>query len=72
MNLLQVISIVIELIKLAEKIMPEQGKGAEKVKFIRQVLESIFGDVSENWETIKGAIDLFVSIYNKVGIFKKG
>lgn len=72
MNILQIISVVIELIKLAEKVMPESGKGSEKVKFVRQIIESIFGDVSDNWDTIQSAIDLFVSIYNKLGIFKKG
>jgi hypothetical protein len=71
MNVLAAASIIIEIIKLAEKLMPEKNKGTEKLAFVRQMLEQVYGDVSEAWPQIEMLASLFVKLANLAGTFRK-
>lgn len=71
MNALQIALAVIELVKIAEKLMPEGGKGAEKTAMVRSALEEIVGDVTEMWPNIQKLIDITVKLANAFGTFKK-
>ena len=71
MNALQIALAVIELVKIAEKLMPEGGKGAEKTAMVRSVLEQVVGDITEQWPNIQKLIDVVVKLANAFGSFKK-
>jgi hypothetical protein len=71
MQYLQIVLVVLEIVKLVEKLMPEKGKGAEKLTLVRTMLEEAMGDVQDLWPDIERIIGLFVKLANIAGTFKK-
>jgi hypothetical protein len=69
---------VIDLIKAAEAMMPEPGRGAEKLEYVRSVLQDLYErfdeakpSFSDLWAKIKPLIDMTVAFFNSLGLFKK-
>ena len=71
MQYLQILLVVIEIVKLVEELLPEKGKGVEKLALVRSMVEEAVGDVTELWPDLEKAIGLFVKLANIVGTFKK-
>lgn len=71
MNYLNMILTVIEIVKLVEKLVPEQGQGRAKLELVRTTVEQAVGDVSAMWPQLEQLIGLFVKLANAVGTFKK-
>lgn len=71
MNYLNMILTVIEIVKLVEKLVPEQGQGRAKLELVRTTVEQAVGDVSAMWPQLEQLIGLFVKLANSVGTFKK-
>lgn len=71
MQYLQILLVVIELVKMVEKLMPEKGQGAEKLATVRKLAEEAIGDISAIWPDIEKVVMLFVKLANIAGTFKK-
>jgi hypothetical protein len=71
MQYLQIVLLVIELVKIVEKLMPEKGKGAEKLSLVRAMVEEAVGDIQEIWPQIERVIAIFVKLANAAGTFSK-
>lgn len=71
MPYLQILLLVFELVKLAEELYPESGKGAEKLTLVRAFLERTIPNLETIWPKIQRAIEIFVSLANASGFFKK-
>lgn len=70
-ELLRIIPILFEIIKAVEKALPEGGKGKEKLSLVREMIESVFGDLSELWPKLEKIIATIVAFLNNTGVFKK-
>lgn len=62
---------IIELIKTVEKLIPESGKGKEKLAYVRNIIETASPDLMNAWESIEKIIGISVSMFNTLGVFKK-
>lgn len=71
MNYLQLILTVIEIVKLVEKLVPENGQGRTKLEIVRTTVEQAVGDITVVWPQIEALIAAFVKLANAVGTFKK-
>ena len=71
MQYIQIVLAVIEIVKLAEKLIPESGQGTAKITLVRSMVEQAIGDVSAIWPHLEGLIAAFVKIANLAGTFKK-
>ena len=69
--LLQLLPAIIAAIKAIEEAIPGQGHGEAKLAAIREILESVSGQVSTLWPFIEKAISVLVSLFNKTGTFTK-
>lgn len=69
--IIQLIPYILELIKVVESQIPEQGQGKAKLAFIRDVLEDSFPDVKNIWDLVEKIISSAVTLYNTTGVFKK-
>jgi len=69
--LLQLLPAIIAAIKAIEEAIPGQGQGEAKLAAIREILESVSGQVSTLWPFIEKAISVLVSLFNKTGTFTK-
>lgn len=71
MQYLQMILVIIELVKVVEKLIPEPGAGANKLTLVRQLAEQAIGDISAMWPQIETLIAAFVKLANLAGSFKR-
>ena len=71
-TLLQLIPAIITAIKAIEEAIPGKGQGEMKLAAIREILESVSGQVSALWPFIEKAISVLVSLFNATGVFQKG
>ena len=69
--LLQLLPAIITAIKAIEEAIPGKGQGEMKLAAIREILESVSGQVSTLWPFIEKAISVLVSLFNKTGTFTK-
>ncbi len=72
--IVRVIPLIIDLVKHIEEIVPEGGKGKEKLEFVRESLESaddIADEVKSRWPLIKRLVGAVVTFMNKIGGFSK-
>ena len=69
--LLQLLPAIITAIKAIEDAIPGKGQGEAKLAAIREILESVSGQVSTLWPFIEKAISVLVSLFNKTGTFTK-
>lgn len=72
MNVVAAIPLIIEIVKAVEKLLPEKGRGAEKLAAVRQMVEAAYGDVTAVWPQIEAVVSLFVRLANLAGTFRKG
>lgn len=69
--ILQLLPAIITAIKAIEEAIPGKGQGEMKLAAIREILESVSGQVSSLWPFIEKAISVLVSLFNKTGTFTK-
>ena len=69
--LLQLLPAIITAIRAIEEAIPGKGQGEAKLAAIREILESVSGQVSSLWPFIEKAISVLVSLFNKTGTFTK-
>lgn len=72
MNYIALIPQIIEAVKTVEKLLPEGGRGKEKLAAVRAIVEGAYGDIAAAWPNIEVVIGLFVKFANASGLFKKG
>jgi len=70
--LLQLLPAIITAIRAIEEAIPGKGQGELKLAAIREILESVSGQVSSLWPFIEKAISVLVGLFNKTGTFTKG
>ena len=70
-TILQLLPSIITAIKAIEDAIPGKGQGEAKLAAIREILESVSGQVSTLWPFIEKAISVLVSLFNKTGTFTK-
>ena len=69
--LLQLLPAIITAIRAIEEVIPGKGQGELKLAALREILESVSGQVSSLWPFIEKAISVLVGLFNKVGVFTK-
>ena len=69
--LLQLLPAIITAIRAIEEAIPGKGQGEMKLAAIREILESVSGQVSALWPFIEKAISVLVGLFNTVGVFQK-
>ena len=69
--LLQLLPAIIAAIKAIEEAIPGQGQGEMKLAAIREILESVSGQVTTLWPFIEKAIGVVVALFNRAGVFAK-
>ena len=70
--LLQLLPAIITAIRAIEEAIPGKGQGELKLAALREILESVSGQVSSLWPYIEKAISVLVGLFNKTGTFTKG
>ncbi len=70
-TVLQLLPSIITAIRAIEEAIPGNGLGEMKLAAIREILESISGQVSMIWPLIEKAIGVLVGLFNKTGVFTK-
>ena len=66
---IQLIPVLINLIKAIEEAIPEAGWGAEKLKAVKEILQTSYDGIAEIWPIIEKIIAIVVSLFNKTGKF---
>ena len=69
--LLQLLPAIIAAIKAIEEAIPGQVQGEMKLAAIREILESVSGQVTTLWPFIEKAIGVLVALFNRTGVFAK-
>ena len=69
-TLLSLLPAIITAIKAIEEALPATGQGAAKLALIREIIESVSGELTELWPYVEKVISLVVSWFNKTGVFK--
>ncbi len=69
--LLQLLPAIITAIRAIEEAIPGNGQGEAKLAAIREILESVSGQVVTLWPYIEKAISVLVGLFNKTGTFTK-
>lgn len=66
------------LIREVEEMLPESGRGGEKLALVREMLEAVFDTLddipvafAEIWPALERLIAKFVAVFNAVGEFRK-
>lgn len=68
---LELLPTIIAALKAIEAVLPETGKGAEKLALVRDIVESVNDDAKKNWPLIESVINKIVAFFNNVGVFKR-
>ena len=71
MLVIKLIPVIIELLKVIEAAIPEQGQGTAKLQAVRQILELTDSSIKEAWPMVQGVIEVLVKTFNTTGVFKK-
>ena len=69
--ILTYLPMIIELIKIVEKMIPESGSGKEKLAYVRNIIELTEPALIDSWDVVEKIINTSVSLFNALGIFKK-
>ena len=69
-TLLSLLPAIITAIKAIEEALPATGQGAVKLALIREIIESVSGELTEIWPYVEKVISLVVAWFNKTGVFK--
>ena len=70
-TLLQLLPAIITAIRAIEEAIPGKGQGEMKLAAIREILESVSGQVTALWPFIEKAISVLVGLFNATGVFNK-
>ena len=70
-SILQLLPAIITAIRAIEEAIPGKGQGEAKLTAIREILESVSGQVSTLWPFIEKAISVLVGLFNATGVFNK-
>ncbi len=69
--IIQLVPFIAEAIKAAEQVFSEpDGKGSEKLKIVRVILQTAYASLDDIWEPVQKIIAVIVSAYNATGFFK--
>lgn len=71
MQYLQIVLAVIEIVKYVEGLMPEKGRGAEKLAMVRALFEQAVTEAQQLWPSIESLIAAYVRLANIAGTFRK-
>jgi len=71
-SLLKLLPAIITAIRAIEEAIPGKGQGELKLAAIREIIESVSGQVITLWPYIEKAISVLVGLFNKTGTFTKG
>ena len=71
-TLLQLLPAIITAIRAIEEAIPGKGQGEMKLAAIREILESVSGQVATLWPFIEKAISVLVALFNRTGTFSHG
>ena len=71
MSIIALIKAITAAVRAIEELMPESGKGSEKLAAIRAMLEGAVDGLEQKWPAIEKIIGAVVSLYNAIGVFKK-
>lgn len=69
--ILQLVPVLISAIRGVEELIPEGGKGKEKLALIEQIMTVSYEGISDIWPTLQRVIAAIVSTANSVGLFNK-
>jgi hypothetical protein len=69
--IIQLIPLLLELIKVIEAEVPENGKGSAKLEFIKEVLTNSYPKILEIWGLVEKLISASVTLFNTTNVFKK-
>lgn len=70
-SILQLLPAIITAIRAIEEAIPGKDQGELKLAALREILESVSGQVSSLLPYIEKAISVLVSLFNKTGTFTK-
>lgn len=60
---------ILELIKVIEAAIPQNGAGKAKIEFLRTVLTEAIPNIQEIWGTVEKIVSAAVKLYNTTGVF---
>ena len=67
--ILRIIPALVEIIKTVEGMLPESGKGKEKLELVRQILTIGYEAIDDYWPMLEGIVELIVKFFNKNKVF---
>lgn len=70
-QILKMLPALFTAVKSVEEALPQAGLGAEKLGLLREILEGTYESISDIWPAVANAVSKIVSLFNKVGVFKK-
>lgn len=77
-QIVQLLPLLVQVIKTVEDAIPGQGKGEQKLVFIRSLMEQTYTSASDAmvkfedlWPALSGAIGALVTAFNNTGVFKR-
>jgi hypothetical protein len=69
---------IMACVRAVEEALPDSGKGAEKLRAIRELIEAAWNSVqaasipfAEAWPLIEKAVAAVVGLFNRTGVFAK-
>ncbi len=68
--ILQLVPVLISAIRSVEELIPEGGKGKEKLALIQNIMTTSYEGISEVWPIVAKVISSIVETANIVGSFK--
>lgn len=63
--IVQILPYIIDLVRKIEEILPETGRGAEKLALLRNLLTAGYAGVSEAWPAIESVVAIVVEFFNR-------
>ena len=67
----QLLPLIMDMVKMLEAAIPQQGKGTEKLEALQRMLETLDVGTKAVWPQISTIVSILVDLYNKTGVFKK-
>jgi len=68
---LGIIPSIIQVLMAIEVAIPDGGKGEEKLKAVREIVEVSHSEAVTLWPVLERAITVLVNLFNATGAFKK-
>ena len=71
LKILQIIPALISIIRSIEEIIPDSGKGKEKLALVEKMMTAAYAEITDLWPTIEKIVAAIVETANLLGVFKK-